>query len=34
MDIMGGGGGGGGATLLDPLKIKPPIAHFLYPPRG
>ena len=23
-----------GATLLNPLKIKPPIADFLYPPRG
>ena len=30
----GGGGGGGGGTLLNPLKIKPPIADFLYPPRG
>ena len=27
-------GGGGGATLLNPLKIKPPIADFIYPPRG
>ena len=25
---------GGGGTLLNPLKIKPPIADFLYPPRG
>ena len=23
-----------GGTLLNPLKIKPPIADFLYPPRG
>ena len=24
---------GGGGTLLNPLKIKPPITDFLYPPR-
>ena len=26
--------GGGGATLLNPLKLKPPIADFLYSLRG
>ena len=33
--MLGGGGGGGeGGNPLNPLKIKPPIADFLYPPRG
>ena len=36
-DWQNGGGGGGGGEGGNPpktLKIKPPIADFLYPPKG